>query len=164
MAPSRAACVAVAAALLGSVAWGWVAGGRAAATFTARVVDVLDGDTIVVQYRDGSYDTVRLLGVDTPETVHPDKPVECYGPEASAYTKHRLGGQDVVLERDAELRDIYGRLLAHVRVDGVSVNEELLRLGYARLLIIAPNGEHGRALLADELEARHAQRGLWGKC
>ncbi|MDZ4826202.1 MAG: thermonuclease family protein [Actinomycetota bacterium] len=164
MARSRAACVAVAAALLGSVAWGWVAGGHAAATFTAHVVDVLDGDTIVVRYRDGSYDTVRLLGVDTPETMHPDKPVECYGPEASAYTKRRLTGQDVVLERDAELRDIYGRLLAHVRVDGVSVNEELLRLGYARLLIIAPNGEHGRALLAAELDAQHAQRGLWGKC
>ena len=107
---------------------------------------------------------MRLLGVDTPETRHPDNPVECFGPEASAYTETRLLGRRVTLERDAELRDIYGRMLAYVSVDGVRLNDELVRLGYARFLVIAPNGEHARALLAAELEARLARRGLWGAC
>jgi micrococcal nuclease len=163
MARSRAVRVAVAAALLGSAGWGVVAG-RATATYRARVVDTIDGDTIVVRYRDGRRDHVRLLGVDTPETHHPERGVECYGPEAAEYTRSRLFGHDVTLERDAELRDRYGRLLAYVHLDGTRVNDELLRLGYARLLVVAPNGEHARALLAAELEARAARRGLWAAC
>lgn len=154
----------VLAALLGSVGWGWLAGGRAAATFRATVVQVVDGDTLVVAYDDGRRDTVRMLGVDTPETVHPDRPVECFGPEASAYTKARLLGARVVLERDAELRDPYGRLLAYVSVGGARVNDELLRGGYARFLVVPPNGKHARALLRAELDARHARRGLWRAC
>ena len=89
MACSRAVRVAFAAALLGSIGWGWYAGGRATAgtTYRATVVDTIDGDTIVVQFIDGARETVRLLGVDTPETHHPRKPVQCYGPDASAYTR-----------------------------------------------------------------------------
>src|SRR5215510_6696699 len=137
MARSRAVRVAVAAALLGSIGWGWYAGGHATAgtTYRATVVDTIDGDTIVVQFRDGARDTVRLLGVDTPETHHPTKPVQCYGPEAEAYTRSRLAGREVTLERDAEARDKYGRLLAYVIVDGARYNDELLRGGYARLLV-----------------------------
>jgi micrococcal nuclease len=152
------------AALLGSVGWGWYAGGHPPATYTATIVEAVDGDTVVAQFIDGRREIVRLLGVDTPETRHPDKPVECFGPEASAYTETRLLGRRVKLERDAELRDIYGRMLAYVYVDGVRVNDELVRAGYARFLVIAPNGEHARALLAAELEARSARRGLWGAC
>ncbi len=68
------------------------------------------------------------------------------------------------LETDNEERDKYGRLLAYVYVDGERYDDELLRLGYARLLIIPPNGAHGRALLEAELEARTARRGLWSAC
>src|SRR5215510_202457 len=166
MARSRAVRVAVAAALLGSIGWGWCAGGRATAgtTYRATVVDTIDGDTIVVQFTDGARETVRLLGVDTPETHHPRKPVQCYGPEASAYTRARLLGRGITLERDAELRDKYGRMLAYVIFDGARYNDELLRLGYARLLVIAPNGSHSRTMLAEELEAQHERQGLWGAC
>jgi len=156
----------LAVALLGSAAWGWYRGGVATAgtTYDATVIETIDGDTVVVRFDDGVVDTVRLLGVDTPETHHPDRPVECYGPEASEYTRSRLLGQRVVLERDVESRDVYGRFLAYVRIDGARFNDELLRLGYARLLIIPPNGEHGRAMLDAELEAEHHSRGLWSAC
>lgn len=165
MARSRAAVVAtVAAALLGSACAGWWLGGRTAATIPAEVTAVVDGDTVVVALADGRTETVRLLGVDTPETVDPEEPVECFGPEASAYTHTRLEGRHVRLETDRQRRDRYGRLLAYVEVDGVRFNDELLRLGYATLLVIPPNGAHARALLTAELDARTAGRGLWGSC
>ena len=69
-----------------------------------------------------------------------------------------------LLETDVEARDKYGRLLAHVLLGGRRFGEELLRLGYARLLVIPPNGAHARAMLRAELEARVARRGLWGAC
>jgi micrococcal nuclease len=151
-------------ALLGSSVWGWWTGGRSAATTSATVIDTVDGDTMVVRLADGRTETVRVLGVDTPETKDPRKPVQCYGPEASAYTRARVQGRAVTLERDVELRDKYGRLLAYVYVDGERLGDELLRLGYARFLVIAPNGEHARAMLAAEMEARAETRGLWGAC
>lgn len=164
MVRSRAVRVAVAAALLGGAGWGWYVGGRAAATFDARVVDVIDGDTVVVRYVHGGHETVRLLGVDTPETHHPERGVECFGPEASAYTRARLLGRGVTLERDAEVRDRYGRLLAYVRVDGRRFNDELLRDGYARVMFIPPNVEHARSMLAAETDARRSRRGMWSAC
>jgi micrococcal nuclease len=157
-------CTIVLAALLGSVGWGWYVGGHAAASYSATVVETIDGDTVVVQYRNGTRDTVRLLGVDTPETHHPRKPVQCYGPEASDYTHARLLGRHVRLQLDAEHRDIYGRLLAYVIVDGHRYNDELLRMGYARYFVIPPNGAHARVMLAEELAARHERRGLWSAC
>jgi len=152
------------AALLGSVGWGWFVGGRSPARFSATVVKVVDGDTIVVRVHRGALETVRILGADTPETKDPRKPVQCFGPEASDYTHRRLAGRTVTLERDVETRDKYGRLLAYVYVDGARYDDELLRLGYARLLVIPPNGSHARALLRAELDARAADRGLWGAC
>jgi len=164
MARSRAACATLAVALLGSAGWGWWSGGRAAATFSATVVRAVDGDTIVVDVGDHT-ETVRILGADTPEVVDPRKPVQCYGPEASAHTKARLPhGTRVTLETDTETRDKYGRLLAYVYVGGARYDDELLRLGFARLLIIPPNGVHARAMLQEELQARAERRGLWGAC
>jgi micrococcal nuclease len=151
-------------ALLGSIGWGWWTGGRGATTYAATVIHTVDGDTIVARFADGREETVRVLGVDTPETKDPRKPVQCYGPEASAYTHARLQDRHVTLERDVELRDKYGRMLAYVYVDGKRYDDELLRLGYARLLVIAPNGEHARAMVKAELDARSAGRGLWGAC
>lgn len=164
MALSRAVCVTLAVALLGSAAWGWQSGSRVAARIDATVVHVSDGDTITVQVGHRT-ERVRILGADTPETVDPRKPVQCYGPEASAHTKARLKpGTHVSLETDAEVRDKYGRLLAYVYVGGERYDDELLRLGYARLLIIAPNGVHARVMLQEELDARAHRRGLWGAC
>jgi micrococcal nuclease len=154
----------LAVALLGSAGWGWLTGGHAMARYQASVVYTVDGDTIDVRFGNGRVDRVRILGADTPETKDPRKPVQCFGPEASAYTHERLAGKRVTLETDAEVRDKYGRLLAYVYVDGVRYDDELLRLGYARLLIIPPNGVHARAMLDAELEARTARRGLWGAC
>lgn len=164
MARLRAACVVLAAALLGSAAWGWWTGGRAAATFDATVVHTIDGDTVDVSLSSTRVERVRLLGVDTPETKDPRKSVQCFGPEASAYTHARLAGRRVRLETDAEVRDKYGRLLAYVYVDGARFDDELLRLGYGRLLVIKPNGKYARAMFGEELSARAAGRGLWGRC
>jgi micrococcal nuclease len=146
-----------------SVLGWWFGEQRRAVSQHYRVVQVLDGDTIVVQR--GSYrDTIRLLGVDTPETHHPTKPVQCYGPEASAYTASRLFGQLVRLEDDVERHDVYGRRLAYVYFHGVNFEEELLRKGYARLLVIEPNHAHARDMLDEELDARQRRVGLWGAC
>lgn len=162
--PRRAVAIValVAAASLG----GWRLGDARRSVTVARVVEVVevvDGDTIRVA-RDGRPDTVRLLGVDTPETVAPGRPVECFGPEAAAFTRRSLVGRTVRLEFDVETRDPYGRLLAFVVVDGRRFNDELLRRGLATLLVIPPNGRHGRALLDAEFEARRAHRGLWSAC
>jgi len=161
MTRSRVVVVAIlAAASLG----GWRLGqAHRTATAAWTVVDVVDGDTIAVARGDAT-DTVRLLGVDTPETHHPTKPVECFGPEATAFTDSHLRGRAVELEGDIEGRDRYGRRLAYVIVDGERFNDELLRRGYARLLVIEPNHAHARAMLRDELEAKTAGRGLWREC
>ncbi len=136
----------------------------ATAHYDAVVTRDIDGDTVVVRYPNGRSDKVRILGVDTPETHKPGTPVQCYGPEASRFTEHALLGRTVRLELDQVARDKYGRLLAYVYVDGHRFDDALLRLGYARMLIIPPNGVHARAMLAAELEAKQARRGLWGAC
>lgn len=168
MARHRAVVVATglaAAAVLGASVLGWWLGGLArTASPHVRVIEVVDGDTIVVEFANGGTDTVRLLGVDTPETKHPTQGVECFGPEASAFTKHHLTGRVVRLESDVVRRDIYGRRLAYVLLDDARFNDVLLRRGYARFLVIPPNDAHGRALLAAELDARRDRRGLWGEC
>lgn len=130
---------------------------------TWTVTEVVDGDTVAVTHG-GRTDIVRLLGVDTPETKHPDRPVGCFGPEAAAYTASRLAGRDVQLETDVETRDRYDRLLAYVTINGEHFNETLLREGFATLLVIPPNDRHGRSLLRAELDARSARRGLWAAC
>lgn len=132
----------------------------------ATVIDVIDGDTLDVRVA-GQRERVRLLGVDTPETVKPDSPVECYGPEASARTRELLPpGTDVLLQRDREARDRFGRLLAYLwrADDGRFVNEALLAEGFARLLIIEPNSAYRLTLQAAMSEARGAHAGLWGSC
>jgi micrococcal nuclease len=130
---------------------------------TARVTHVSDGDTITVELNGRSED-VRLIGIDTPETVDPDEPVQCFGPEASAFTHSRLEGATIELEPGAEQRDAYGRLLAYIYLDGRLYNAELARRGLARPLTIEPNDAH--APLFERLAARAARdsRGLWGFC
>ncbi len=132
----------------------------------ATVTRVVDGDTVQVQIGSVS-ESVRLIGVDTPETVDERKPVQCFGPEASARTRELLpAGTAVRLERDAEARDHYGRLLAYVfrASDGLFVNLALVRDGFATALIIEPNATFAAQLRDAEGTARAARLGLWGAC
>ena len=114
------------------------------ATRTVRETDiaivkrVVDGDTVVLSFS-GDDDTVRLIGIDTPETVKPNSPVECFGPEAAERTKFLLPPETKVrVERDIEARDRYGRLLAYLRRvdDGLFINESLITEGFATPLRI----------------------------
>jgi micrococcal nuclease len=150
--------------LIAASVLGWWFGEQRRTVLTEyRVVDVLDGDTIVVR-RGATDDTIRLLGVDTPETHHPTKPVQCYGPEASDFTAAHLFGRMVRLEDDVETRDVYGRHLAYVYLAGRRFEDVLLRRGYARLLVIEPNHAYARHMLMEELDAKHRRAGLWGAC
>ena len=131
---------------------------------TAIVRKVVDGDTIEVRVGNRN-ETVRLLGIDTPETVHPNKPVECFGPEASARAKDLLPrGTTVRIERDVEARDHFGRLLLYVFIGEQMVNELLLREGLARPLAIEPNTAFAARFERVANEARSAAVGLWASC
>lgn len=131
----------------------------------ATVVRVVDGDTIDVRV-DGTEERVRLIGIDTPETVKPNTPVQCYGPEASEHTKELLPpGTPVYLERDVVARDDYGRLLSYVfRTDGVFVNRDLVDNGFARPLEIKPNLAYHVEFEQGAQAAQAAGLGLWSHC
>lgn len=134
---------------------------RAAPPDTATVVRAVDGDTLKLS--DGR--TVRLIGVDTPETHHPRKPVQCYGPEAAAFTAATATGRTVTLQVDRETRDRYGRTLAYVYLpDGQMLNEVLVREGYARTLPIRPNTAYAARFKADADAAKAEGKGLWRAC
>ena len=132
---------------------------------SARITRIVDGDTVEIAMQ-GSRHRVRLLGIDTPETVHPTKPVECFGPEASAALADFIPEGSVVrLERDAELRDRFGRLLLYLWTeDGTFVNEAVVANGFAETLHIAPNGAYRADLDGAQAEARSQGRGLWSAC
>lgn len=133
----------------------------------ATVTHVVDGDTVDLTFAGDRTERARLLGVDTPETVKPDTPVECFGPEASARTKDLLApGTAVLVQRDAEARDRYGRLLVYVwrQSDGLFVNASLVVGGYARTLSIAPNTAHRVDLSAAAAGATASGVGLWSTC
>jgi micrococcal nuclease len=129
------------------------------------VVRVVDGDTIRV-VEDGREEAVRYIGVDTPETVKPGSPVECYGKAASAANRRLVEGEPVRLVGDVEARDRYGRRLAYVyrSRDDLFVNAELVRGGYATVLTIPPNVAHADELAVLARRARRNGRGLWAKC
>ena len=141
--------------VLAAVALLAIAPAEAAAQLVERVVD---GDTIVVR----DVGRVRLIGVDTPETVHPSRPVEFFGREASAFTKQLVDGKRVLLEYDRQRTDRYGRTLAYVHLpDGTFVNAEIIRRGYGHAYTRFPFKylDRFRGL---ERDARRAGRGLWG--
>ena len=131
----------------------------AAAAAPGQLVErVVDGDTIIVE----GVGRVRLIGVDTPETVHPNRPVEFFGKEASAFAKRLLEGKRVRLEYDQERQDRYGRTLAYVYLaDGTFVNAEIIRRGYGHAYTRFPF-RHMEAFRQFEREARDNRRGLWG--
>jgi micrococcal nuclease len=130
----------------------------------AEVLRVVDGDTIEVELDGGEVEDVRYIGVDTPESVAPGEPVECFGKRASAFNERLVGGRTVTLRFDRERRDRYGRLLAYVYAGSRLVNAELVREGYARTLTIAPNDARASLFARLERNAGRAARGLWGAC
>ncbi len=147
--------------LLAAVAFGCSAPTAPSPTEAAAklVVRVIDGDTIVVE----GIGTVRLIGVDTPETVDPRRPVQYFGREASNFTRQMALGKAVQLEFDVERRDRYGRTLAYVYLpDGAFLNAEIIRQGYGYAYTRFPF-RYLDLFRAYEREAREAGRGLWGR-
>ncbi|QDT65016.1 thermonuclease family protein [Calycomorphotria hydatis] len=124
----------------------------------ARVVRIVDGDTLII---DGGY-RVRLIGVDTPESVHPDLPPQPYAEEASEYLRELISGKIVRLEFDQERTDRYGRLLAYLWLDGLLINEEIISQGYGKAVTHFPTSSYYKSRFrAAEAEARQAERGIW---
>jgi micrococcal nuclease len=134
------------------------------AAVRAYVVRAVDGDTIEVRRFGGRLEDVRYIGVDTPETVKPDTPVQCFGPRASSFNHQLVEHHWVRLVFGVERRDVYGRLLAYVHLGRRFVNASLVRRGLARSLTIPPNDRFAPLFRRLELRAARAGRGLWGAC
>lgn len=127
----------------------------------SKVLRVVDGDTLKIQIADKDY-KVRLLGVDTPESVSPKKEKNTKeGKIASEYTKKNLEGKDIILEFDVSPYDRYGRLLAYVYVDGICYNEKLLEEGYAKVMMISPNVKNSKYYRQIEKQAKENNAGFW---
>lgn len=129
------------------------------------VTKVVDGDTIVVNDKQ----TVRFVGMDTPETVDPRRPVGCFGKEASNETKSLLAGKEVILQRDVSDTDKYKRILRYVFLPLANgqilfVNDYLVREGFAKVYTYPPDVKFDEEFRQAEKEAREAKKGLWGKC
>jgi micrococcal nuclease len=129
----------------------------------ALVTRVVDGDTVEFRYRGRDVD-VRLIGVDTPETVPPGQPVECGGPAASRFTEQQLDGERVRIEFDVERIDPYGRTLAYVWLGGRLFNRTLVARGFAQVATYPPDVKYVDVFLAAQRHARNRDLGLWGSC
>jgi micrococcal nuclease len=143
--------------------WDEISGDEPAGSARAYVSRAVDGDTVEVQLG-GREEDVRYIGVDTPETVKPGTPVQCFGPRAHRFNSHLVGGERVRLVFGEERRDVYGRLLAYVYRGDRFVNAELLRRGLARTLTIPPNDRFAERFERLQTAAARAGRGLWGAC
>ena len=132
----------------------------------AVVERVVDGDTLIARIGDHS-ESVRLIGIDTPESVAPTRPVQCFGKEATLYLTTLLpAGSEITLVRDVEARDAFDRVLGYIvrSRDGLFVNLELVAAGYAAALNYPPNDHYAAALARAEAEAVAAGRGFWSAC
>ncbi len=133
---------------------------------SAQVTNVVDGDTIDVSF-DNTKERVRLLGINTPETVDPKVPVECFGPQASAETKSLLTGKQVTLVSDSSQsdRDKYGRLLRYIFLpDGTDIDLFLIEQGFAREYTYQSAYEYQAEFKAAQTLAKTQGKGLWGAC
>lgn len=129
----------------------------------ARVLEVVDGDTVRVDL-DGVSTSIRLIGIDTPETDGPFTDQECFGAEATAFTDAALAGREIELTFDVERTDRFDRTLAYVWVDGTLFNQRIVREGYALVATFPPNVRYVERLTAAQRLAREGERGLWGGC
>ena len=130
------------------------------------VLKVIDGDTVDIDIK-GDTERVRLIGVNTPETKHPTKPIECFGPEASAYLTQLLPkGTHVRIERDIEARDRYGRMLLYLyrESDNLFINLDLVSHGYGTPMSIEPNTFHRNDFVHAAALAETTNEGLWKAC
>lgn len=129
-----------------------------------KVLRVVDGDTIEIE----GGQKLRYIGVDTPETVDPRRDPQCFGKEASLYNKTLAEGKEVYLEKDVSETDRYGRLLRYVYLEenDISVNEQLVKEGYAVASSYPPDIKYQEQFKMAEQEARNNQKGLWqeGNC
>ncbi len=135
---------------------------------TFLVTKVIDGDTIEVSIS-GVRFKVRLIGIDTPETVDPRRPVMCFGKKASNETKRLVDGKRVILTKDISDTDKYNRLLRYVYLpidkdNNLFVNDYLIRQGFAKSLTYPPDIKFNERFLEAERQARENLRGLWGEC
>jgi micrococcal nuclease len=129
--------------------------------YTYYVERVVDGDTFQIKFN-GKLEKVRLIGVDTPETVNPNVPKEYFGKEASDFTKKMISKKNVRLEFDVQQRDKYGRLLCYVYLeDGRMLNEILLEEGYASVMTVPPNVKYSKRFLKLQQDSRNNKKGLW---
>ena len=123
-----------------------------------RVVRVVDGDTLLLE----NDERVRLIGVDTPEVVHPQKLVEPFGPEATEFTRSHVEDRLVVLKYDRERRDRYRRILAYVYVEDWFLNEELIRAGLGTAELKYPYSQRMKTRFKSaEKSAKNARLGIW---
>jgi micrococcal nuclease len=129
----------------------------------AFVQRVVDGDTFIAQVNNRRF-RVRLIGVNTPETVKPRSPVECFGPEASAFAKAELTAKTVRLVYDVDRYDRYGRTLAYVYLGKTFFNLLLVQRGYAVVETVPPDVAHVEQFVAAQRAARAAHAGLWRAC
>ena len=139
-------------------------GSQPAHSLRGQVLRVVDGDTIKVRLDGGRTERVRYIGIDTPESVKPNTPVQCFAKKASHFNTSLVSGRAVTLRTDAEERDRYGRLLAYVYAGGRFVNRELVARGFARTLTIPPNVAHADEFAGLARRAREAGMGLWKAC
>jgi micrococcal nuclease len=127
---------------------------------TYLVTRIIDGDTVEILYN-SEKEKVRLIGIDTPETVKPDTPVEPFGKEASDFTKSTLLDKYVSLEFDEQERDRYGRLLAYLYIEGEMFNEILLEEGLAHVSTFPPNTKYVDTFIETESTAKNNKVGMW---
>lgn len=131
----------------------------------ALVTKVIDGDTIEIE--NGA--TIRLIGIDTPETKDPRRPVGCFGKEASSETKKLLDGKQIILQKDISETDKYKRLLRYIYLplgndQVLFVNDYLVREGFAKVLTYPPDVKYNEQFREAEKQAREGKKGLWGRC
>jgi len=133
----------------------------------ALVVKVIDGDTIEIE----TGERVRFIGVDTPETVHPKKSIQCYGREASNKMKSLLSNKWIYLEKDVSETDRYGRLLRYIYLpnlnnptEAIFIDEYLIENGYGKVITYPPDVKYHDKLLVAQKNAQAENRGLWQKC
>lgn len=133
----------------------------------ATVSRVIDGDTIEIE----TGEKIRYIGVDTPETKHPNKPVQCFGREAAQKNKELVEGKEVLLEKDVSDTDRYGRLLRYVYLpnpdatdEAIFVNEILIEQGFAQVITYPPDVKYHELLLQAQKEAQSEESGLWSTC
>lgn len=129
-------------------------------TIATKVTKVVDGDTIEVDLK-GKKETVRMILIDTPETKHPSKCIQLYGPEASKYTTDTLLNKNIKLELGIQERDKYGRILAYIYINDKMFNKTLLEKGLARVAVYPPNTQYLDELKKVEANAKKKKIGIW---